>query len=67
MKIAGTLKKQDSDYQETSTCYMCSHNCEIHVSSRVFEGSNKIFRDFIYIEDAIQANIKACNPKKNGI
>ena len=24
-------------------------------------------RDFIYIEDVIQANIKACKPKKNGI
>ena len=34
---------------------------------RLFEGSNKIFRDFIYIEDVIQAIIKACNPKKNGI
>jgi len=33
---------------------------------RLFEGSDKIARDFIYIEDAIQANIKACNPKNNG-
>ena len=33
---------------------------------RLFEGSKKIMRDFIYIEDVIQANIKACNPKKNG-
>jgi len=33
---------------------------------RLFEGSNLIARDFIYIEDAVQANIKACNPKKNG-
>ena len=32
----------------------------------LFEGSNKIFRDFIYIEDVIQANIKACNPTKSG-
>jgi ADP-L-glycero-D-manno-heptose 6-epimerase len=34
---------------------------------RLFEGSNNILRDFIYIEDVIQANIKACNPKINGV
>ena len=34
---------------------------------RLFIGSDKIMRDFIYIEDVIQANIKACNPKKNGV
>jgi len=34
---------------------------------RLFEGSNLIERDFIYIEDVIQANIKACKPKKSGI
>lgn len=34
---------------------------------RLFEGSDKILRDFIYIEDIIQANIKACNPKKSGV
>ena len=34
---------------------------------RLFNDSNNIFRDFIYIEDVIQANIKASNPKKNGI
>jgi len=28
---------------------------------RLFENSNKIFRDFIYIDDVVQANIKACN------
>jgi ADP-L-glycero-D-manno-heptose 6-epimerase len=33
---------------------------------RLFEGSNKILRDFINIEDVIQANVKACKPKKNG-
>ena len=33
---------------------------------RLFEGSNLIERDFIYIEDVVQANIKACNPKNNG-
>ena len=33
---------------------------------RLFKGSENIFRDFIYIDDVVQANIKACNPKKNG-
>ena len=33
---------------------------------RLFEGSDQIFRDFIYIEDVLQANIIACNPKQNG-
>jgi ADP-L-glycero-D-manno-heptose 6-epimerase len=34
---------------------------------KLFEGSDKILRDFIYIEDVIQANIKACTPKKSGV
>jgi ADP-L-glycero-D-manno-heptose 6-epimerase len=33
---------------------------------RLFKGSDQIFRDFIYIDDVLQASIKACNPKKNG-
>lgn len=33
---------------------------------RLFEGSDKILRDFINIEDVLQATIKACNPKQNG-
>ena len=33
---------------------------------RLFIGSDQIFRDFIYIDDILQAIIKACNPKKNG-
>ncbi len=36
-------------------------------SAKLFEGSDKIRRDFIYIEDVVQANIKACKPKKSGI
>jgi len=35
--------------------------------AKLFEGSDKIKRDFIYIEDVIQANIKACKPKKSGV
>jgi len=34
---------------------------------RLFEGSDQIKRDFIYIEDIIQANIKAMAPKKSGV
>jgi len=34
---------------------------------RLFENSHQILRDFIYIEDVIQANIKACAPLNNGI
>lgn len=34
---------------------------------KLFERSNEIFRDFVYIEDVIQANIRACSPKKNGV
>ena len=33
----------------------------------LFEGSDKILRDFINIDDVLQANIKACNPKQNGV
>jgi len=36
------------------------------ITPRLFEGSDQILRDFIYIDDVIQANIKACNPKQNG-
>lgn len=34
---------------------------------RLFYGSDKIVRDFIYIEDIIQANIKACVSNKSGV
>ena len=37
------------------------------LTPKLFEGSDKILRDFIYIDDIIQANIKACAPKKSGV
>ncbi len=37
------------------------------LTPKLFEGSDKILRDFIYIDDIIQANIKATNPKKSGV
>jgi len=33
---------------------------------RLFKGSDQIFRDFIYIDDVLQASIRACDPKQNG-
>ena len=37
------------------------------LTPKLFEESDKILRDFIYIEDVIQANILATNPKKSGV
>ncbi len=34
---------------------------------RLFHGSENILRDFIYIDDVIQANIKACSTKRCGV
>lgn len=34
---------------------------------KLFENSDKILRDFIYIEDIIQANILAMHPKESGV
>ena len=34
---------------------------------KLFKGSDKIFRDFIFIDDVIQANLKACQSKSNGV
>jgi ADP-L-glycero-D-manno-heptose 6-epimerase len=36
-------------------------------SPNLFINSDQIYRDFVYIDDVIQANIKACSPKKSGI
>ena len=50
-----------------STVIQFGHQILAGNAPKLFEGSDKILRDFIYIEDVIQANIKACNPKKSGI
>jgi ADP-L-glycero-D-manno-heptose 6-epimerase len=52
--------------QTSSLVIQLGHQILNGNAPRLFEGSKKIFRDFIYIEDVIQANVKACNPKKNG-
>jgi len=36
-------------------------------NAKLFVKSDVIRRDFIYIEDVIQANVKACNPLKSGV
>ncbi len=50
-----------------STVVQFGHQILAGNTPKLFEGSDKILRDFIYIEDIIQANIKACKPKQSGI
>ena len=50
-----------------STVVQFGHQILKGDAPKLFEGSDRILRDFIYIEDVIQANIKACQPKKSGI
>jgi len=59
-----------NEYFKNSTASMIlqfGHQLLAGKNPRLFEGSNKILRDFIYIEDVIQANIKAMKPKESGI
>jgi len=58
------------EYFKNSTASMVlqfGHQILAGKNPRLFEGSDKILRDFIYIEDIIQANIKAMQAKKSGI
>ncbi|MCD6258608.1 MAG: ADP-glyceromanno-heptose 6-epimerase [Helicobacteraceae bacterium] len=58
------------EYFKNSTASMVlqfGHQILAGKNPRLFEGSDKILRDFIYIEDIIQANIKAMEPKESGI
>ena len=50
-----------------STVIQFGHQMLAGNAPKLFEGSDKILRDFIYIEDVIQANILACEPKKSGV
>jgi len=50
-----------------STVVQFGHQILSGATPKLFEGSDKILRDFIYIEDVIQANVKAMNPKESGI
>ena len=56
MKIAGTLKHEQSDEMETSTCYMCSANCEVHVKTRVEEGSNEKTVTEVALPDCVRGS-----------
>lgn len=58
------------EYFKNSTASMVlqfGHQLLAGKNPRLFEGSDKILRDFIYIEDIIQANIKAMHPKESGV
>ena len=50
-----------------STVIQFGHQILAGKTPRLFEGSDEIVRDFVYIKDVIQANIKACAPKKSGV
>jgi len=51
----------------SSTVIQFGHQILAGKTPRLFEGSDEIVRDFVYIKDVIQANIKACNPKQSGV
>jgi ADP-L-glycero-D-manno-heptose 6-epimerase len=58
------------EYFKSSTASMViqlGHQILNEKAPRLFENSNQISRDFIYIDDVIQACIKACVSKQNGI
>jgi len=50
-----------------STVIQFGHQILSGSAPRLFEGSDQIVRDFVYIKDVIQANIKACNASKSGV
>jgi len=51
----------------SSMVLQLGHQIMDRKTPRLFENSSEIFRDFIYIKDVIQANIKACSSIKNGV
>ena len=59
-----------NEYFKNTTASMVlqfGHQILAGKNPRLFEDSDKILRDFIYIEDIVQANIKAMKPKESGI
>jgi len=50
-----------------STVIQFGHQILAGKTPRLFEGSDQIVRDFVYIKDVLQANIKACAAKKSGV
>ena len=59
--------KEYFKFKTSSMVIQLGHQILDGKTPRLFEGSEQILRDFIYIEDVIQANIRACNPKLNGV
>ena len=58
------------EYYKNTTSSMViqfGHQILENKKPKLFMGSEKIFRDFVYIEDVIQANIKSCLSKNNGV
>ena len=58
------------EYFKNSTASMVlqfGHQLLSGKNPRLFEDSDKILRDFIYVEDIVQANVKAMKPKTSGI
>ena len=58
------------EYFKNSTASMVlqfGHQILSGKNPKLFEDSDKILRDFIYIGDIIQANVKAMHPKQSGI
>ena len=58
------------EYYKNKTASMVvqfAHQILKGLTPKLFIGSDKIVRDFIYVEDIIQANILATNPKKSGV
>ena len=51
----------------SSMVLQLGHQILNNKAPRLFENSSKIFRDFIYIDDVIQANLKACNALNSGV
>ncbi|MDC1162248.1 NAD-dependent epimerase/dehydratase family protein, partial [Tenacibaculum sp.] len=53
--------------KSSSMILQLGHQILAGKSPRLFFGSEKIMRDFIYIKDVINANILACSTKKKGV
>ncbi len=51
----------------SSTIIQFGHQILAGKTPRLFEGSDEILRDFVYIKDVLQANIKACVAKESGV
>jgi ADP-L-glycero-D-manno-heptose 6-epimerase len=60
-------KKEFYKGKTSSMVIQLGHQILSNKAPRLFDNSDRIFRDFINIEDVVLANIKACNPKESGV